>query len=270
MLDVGDPHRLDPALLDPAQLLGRIGKLLTNLAATPNASLTIDDALTVGLFTDGAVNNPMLGLRLGLTKPYALGGSDITVSLEQLTSWIHPPTGTVQGGISLGVFRVAADGTVTPAPRLQVGGVGIRIGRSSGPLLDTRRHDRRGRAARLRRHRRHLRRDRRRRHGSSSAAWAPGSPAHRRRQPGRPGACSGSGSEPRARVQPGARRAEPRHRPGQVSLRAGDGDGPWWLAIQRGFGPIYIEQVGFARHRPARTGSSSIALLLDGRVSCSA
>jgi hypothetical protein len=30
-----------------------------------------------------------------------------------------------------------------------------------------------------------------------------------------------------------------------VQLRAGDGDGPWWLAIQKGFGPLYIEQVGF-------------------------
>jgi hypothetical protein len=25
-----------------------------------------------------------------------------------------------------------------------------------------------------------------------------------------------------------------------VSLRAGDGDGPWWIAIQRGFGQLYL------------------------------
>ncbi len=51
-----------------------------------------------------------------------------------------------------------------------------------------------------------------------------------------------------------------------VSLRAGEGDGPWWLAIQRGFGPLYIEQVGFGV-TVRQDQLERISLLLDGRVS---
>jgi hypothetical protein len=51
-----------------------------------------------------------------------------------------------------------------------------------------------------------------------------------------------------------------------VTLRAGDGDGPWWIAIRRGFGPLYLEQIGFGvgvvDHRIER-----ISLLMDGSVS---
>ena len=31
---------------------------------------------------------------------------------------------------------------------------------------------------------------------------------------------------------------------GNLGFRAGEGDGPWWLPVQRAFGPIYVEQVG--------------------------
>ena len=51
-----------------------------------------------------------------------------------------------------------------------------------------------------------------------------------------------------------------------VTLRAGDPPGPWWLAIQKGFGPVYIEQVGFDAKVEQRH-LQSISLLLDGRVS---
>ena len=36
-----------------------------------------------------------------------------------------------------------------------------------------------------------------------------------------------------------------------VTFTAGDGTGPWWVVIQRGFGPIYIEQVGLAVTMPS-------------------
>ena len=51
-----------------------------------------------------------------------------------------------------------------------------------------------------------------------------------------------------------------------VTLRAGDPPGPWWLAIQKGFGPVYIEQVGFDAKVEQRH-LQSISILLDGRVS---
>jgi hypothetical protein len=51
-----------------------------------------------------------------------------------------------------------------------------------------------------------------------------------------------------------------------VSLRAGDPPGPWWIAIQRGFGPLYLERVGFdARLLGGRI--ERISLLMDGSVS---
>src|SRR5690606_32137438 len=52
----------------------------------------------------------------------------------------------------------------------------------------------------------------------------------------------------------------------KVSLRAGEGDGPWWLVIQKGFGPLYIEQVGLGV-TVREDDLERISLLLDGRVS---
>ncbi len=48
-----------------------------------------------------------------------------------------------------------------------------------------------------------------------------------------------------------------------VFVRAGDGTGPWWLPVQRNFGPIYVEQVGVgAEDAGGRT--TAVQLLLDG------
>ena len=35
-------------------------------------------------------------------------------------------------------------------------------------------------------------------------------------------------------------------------FRAGEGDGPWWLPMQRSFGPLYVEQVGLDTDRSRR------------------
>ncbi len=51
-----------------------------------------------------------------------------------------------------------------------------------------------------------------------------------------------------------------------VSLTAGDGDGPWWLSVQKGFGPLYVEQVGFGV-TVRQDQLEKIAVLFDGRVS---
>ncbi len=56
------------------------------------------------------------------------------------------------------------------------------------------------------------------------------------------------------------------NQPVAVTLRAGDGDGPWWIAIQRGFGPLYLEQIGFGVTMPNQR-VESISLLMDGSVS---
>ena len=51
-----------------------------------------------------------------------------------------------------------------------------------------------------------------------------------------------------------------------VSFRAGPGDGPWWLLIQRSFGPVYIEQVGLAVTL-TQGQIQQMGILLDGQVS---
>ncbi len=50
--------------------------------------------------------------------------------------------------------------------------------------------------------------------------------------------------------------------PARVSFSAGEGDGPWWLPIQKRFGPLYVEQVGVGTEPVDRA-----RFLLDGGVS---
>ncbi|MCE3246191.1 MAG: putative transcriptional activator [Geminicoccaceae bacterium] len=50
--------------------------------------------------------------------------------------------------------------------------------------------------------------------------------------------------------------------PAQVSFSAGEGEGPWWLPIQKRFGPLYVEQVGLGTEPVDRA-----RFLVDGGVS---
>ncbi|HEU6454156.1 MAG TPA: DUF6603 domain-containing protein, partial [Roseateles sp.] len=51
-----------------------------------------------------------------------------------------------------------------------------------------------------------------------------------------------------------------------VTLSAGEGSGPWWIAIQRGFGPLYLEQIGFGA-ASVQGKLQRVSLLMDGSVS---
>jgi hypothetical protein len=50
--------------------------------------------------------------------------------------------------------------------------------------------------------------------------------------------------------------------PARVSFSAGEGEGPWWLPIQKRFGPLYVEQVGVGTEPVDRA-----RFLMDGGVS---
>ena len=73
-----------------------------------------------------------------------------------------------------------------------------------------------------------------------------------------------------AEVQPGARGAEARA-PTRCSSRCARaiGSGPWWLAIQKGFGPVYIEQVGFGVTVRAATAAAHLDCCSTARVAAS-
>jgi large repetitive protein len=54
--------------------------------------------------------------------------------------------------------------------------------------------------------------------------------------------------------------------PTTVAVRADVGAGPWWLPIQRAFGPLYVEQVGLDVDGTA-VAPQSVSILVDGGVS---
>ena len=128
VLDHSSGHwRLAAGLTDPAQLGGKVLVALANFAATdPTVALS---ELTVGLSGGGGD----VGLHLGLTQRFTLNpDSDVTVSLEFDSSWIE---GNPTPGIRLALLHVAG-GNVTFTPGIEVDGVGIRVAKSSGPLID--------------------------------------------------------------------------------------------------------------------------------------
>lgn len=269
LLDQADPAHLDANLFDPAFLLTRVQRLAVNLAhAAPSVDL---DGLTISLAADdlgGGVERA--GLRLSLARPVTLVDSDLTISLETDARWIHTSAGPpLDEGIVIDAIRVGPGaGAVAFAAAVSVNGVGLRFAKSEGPLLDI-------------------------------AGVTVGSIAlHTFGRVGEVEAAGGvelqisdlaagvggasGGSNPVAQgilgdTGPGSSKLAPKFSPALavqkhgtdpvlVSLRAGDGTGPWWLAIQKGFGPLYVEQVGFGV-TVRQDQLDRISLLLDGRVS---
>ena len=262
-----DAHQLDTRLFDPTKLLARLQRLALNVAEG-SPSVTIDGSLVLGLSADGGATKS-LGLRVSLAKPVKLVDSeDITISLETDARWIREPGGvTVPDGIVIDVLTVGpAAGDFAFAPGFSVNGVGLRFGARDGPLVDTAltigsvavygfgRVEAGDRAGGVQ---------------VQLSDLAVGVGGAQGGNPIAQGIMSDSGSGP-AKLAPKFSPAIAVQKHGTdpvlVSLRAGDGDGPWWLAIQRGFGPLYIEQVGFGV-TVRQDQLERISLLLDGRVS---
>jgi hypothetical protein len=271
LLDPAHPDHLDPALLDPSAALRRLGYLLRNLAAArPGATITVDGALTLGPHArDAGSGGTVYGLTLGLIGPWKLGGDDITVSLEADADWIVPtPAGSP--GITVEVLSLDAAGKPAPAPGIAVDGVAVRLARASGALLDSvvtiesvslslfadilgangtvtasggAKLELAGLSAAL--------------GGASGGDNAVAS-----------GLLSSGGHDdaPKPRFSPALAIQKHGASAAFVTFTAGDGTGPWWVVIQRGFGPIYIEQVGLAVTMAANQ-VGSVGLLIDGKVS---
>ncbi len=255
--DVPSPANLVPGLFDPSTVLARVQHLAENLAAA-GLSVTVD-GLTLSLLTD---EDGVIGLELGLAQRLELVSGDVTLWLENDDSWIEDnPAGP--GGLFVGFLRTG--GGLQFEPTLAVYGVGLRIGKTSGPLLDlgiTLESVALHTFARL---------------GlggpkaggvqlqfSNLAVSASGAT-------GGNGIASGllrdSGSQPpKPAFSPSLAIQKHGNDAVHVTLRAGDGDGPWWIAIQKGFGPLYLEQVGLGVTMPQQR-VERISLLMDGSVS---
>ena len=268
LLDDADPTKLDTNLFDPARLLTRVQHLAVNVAqAAPSVDI---DGLVVGLAADDLGGGAKaVGVRLSLVAPVKLVDSDVTISLETDARWIHPPGGPPPpDGIVLDVINVGPGaGAITFAPGVSVNGVGLRFGKNSGPLLDV--------------------------EGLSLGSIAlhlfgrlgdlpPAGGVEIQLSDLGCGVGGASGGNPVAQgvvsdSGKGSAALQPKFSPALavqkwgtgpvlVSLRAGDGSGPWWLAIQKGFGPLYVEQVGFGV-TVQQDQLQRISILLDGRVS---
>ena len=254
--DVAHPTALVAGLFDPTTVLARVQHLLANLAGI-GLTVTVD-----GLELSLTEVDNVIGLQLGLAQRMALVSGDVSIWLENDDTWIeNPPAGP--GGIFVGVLKTG--GLPQFEPSIAVEGVGLRIGKQSGPLLDL---------------------------GLTLESFAVHAYAELDLSGARAGgvqlqftnlavAASGasggngvasgllrdSGSQPpKPAFSPALAVQKHGTDPVHVSLRAGDGDGPWWIAIQKGFGPIYLEQVGFGVTMPQQR-VERISLLLDGSVS---
>ena len=267
--DAAQPRML-PDVLDPDTVPERLATLLGNLAAAPGASVTIDDALTLEPHKATAGPVDTYGLSLSLTKPFALVTEGITVTLEDDASWITPPTGTAPEGLTVTALSVAADGAVTFRPGLIVGGLGVRFGQSGGPLLDAGiTLDSLGLLVFA---------DIQATNGGAALAGGARLELAGLAVP-MAGASGGDNAVAQGLLTSGGEEEPPepafspavavqRHPGGPtlVTLSAGPGTGPWWLVIQRTFGPVYIEQVGFAVTMEQEQ-IGSFGLLIDGSVS---
>ena len=250
---------LDPQVFAIDGLLTRVARLLDNLASA-DLSITVDGTLTIGIAKTGG---GAVGINLGLTQRFALVEGDVSIWLEVDDSWIDPLPDAP--GITLGVVELSGN-TVTFDPSLTIAGVGIRVGKSSGPLLDL--------GVTLESVAVHL-------YGEISPTGlsggvqlqltnlgvaVSGASGGNAIASGIVGGGGSAGQKPKPAFSPSLAVQKHDGNPVEVTLRAGDGDGPWWIAIQKGFGPLYLEQVGFGVTMPQRR-VESISLLLDARVS---
>ncbi len=269
------PLRVSPGLAaditDADALVRRLAVLIGNIADAMSAPLTIASTLEVRV-TKGGSGGTTLGLSLSVVgEEWVLNpGGDVQVGLVTDASWISP---VVPAGITIEAVQLPATGPVVFSPGVVVGGVGVRFSRASGPLLDSvLTID----AVSLLGF------------GVVRAGAAPGSVdvgggarvelagvaiplagasggQNTVAQGVMPSAGSGADA-PKPRFSPALAIQKPPNGSMAVSFSAGSGGGPWWLSIQREFGPIYLEQVGLAVSQDGQK-IASIGVLIDGKVS---
>jgi large repetitive protein len=258
-------------LLDADKLLVRLERAAWNLA-TSGLTLTIDGTGEVGLVAMPLTGTrKQIGVRVGLTPGTRLTllDSDLRVDLEVDSTWIKPAP--VGDGIS--IFAISGDPAAPHfgfrlEPGLVVAGLGIRVLKSSGPLLDLGGVSIDAIALHT--------------YGEVGATGVGGGVRVKLDglavAPGGSGGTnavansimSDAGSAGQANRPVLAPSLAIQKHPGatgpSVSLGLGDPPGPWWVLVQRQLGPLYIDRVGLDTAE-ADGRIERIALLFDGSVS---
>ena len=262
LADAPNPTALIAGVFDPSTLLSRVHRLFVNLAAS---DIEVDLGDVRIAFAKGGAGNTVVGLRVSIGDRFQLIKSDVCLWLENDDRWISPAPGG-PGGVFVGFLPDTLP--LAFKPLLVVEGLGLRIGKSSGPLLDA--------GLTL--------------ESIALHAFAEIDPAASQPFQGAGvqiefsglavGATGGGGSNgiaqgvmrdtgptpPKPAFSPALAIQKHGSGPVAVTLSAGDGAGPWWIAIQKGFGPLYLEQIGFGATMP-NGRVERVSLLMDGSVS---
>jgi hypothetical protein len=270
----GPPWRLADGLLD--QLVSRALRAVAELVQAAGGPALGPFRITLRTQTGAPV--PVDWIRYGLSvrladplEPPAIGG--ILLAVEGDDVWDPPIPGPPGDHLELWIVELPKDPLATglavrATPGVRVRGLGLRVHAEQGPLLDTM-----------------LRIDSLAIHGAFAqdadgfgyagarvvveglgidlASAGGGNPvAGKVLSPG-----PGGDPEPvRPSFSPELRLFKQGAAPIAVTVRAGLGKGPWWIPIQRSFGPVYIAQIGLD---VAMAGGepSEVSLLLDGGAS---
>ena len=258
-----------------SSLPGSLFVLARNLAdALPPLDL---DVIKLSLHRDGDI----IGLRVDVAKPdegiILNQGADIQISLVTDARWIEPPTGTSPDpGIIIEFVAITAGPhpTISVHPSIAANGIGVKIAKGSGPLLDA--------GLRLEAVTVHLFGKLEPITGGVGVSGGVHLELAGLGVPLGPGGgdnsvakgvlsdAGGSGAPPTPKFSPAL--AIQSHHGGNgvaVSLAGGPGDGPWYLPIQRAFGPVYLEQIGLRTTYNSTTPRKlqTISVSLDGTVS---
>lgn len=244
--------------------LARVVTLIDNIAGA-EPTVTVANALDIGL----AKTSGVVGFSLQIRGRLAFAEGDFALWLENDSRWI---IGGPTAGLKIGLLKLD-NGQMAFEPTLSVDGVGLRIGQSNAPLLDSpiaigsialHGFGRVSKAEKLGGAQVQL----------SEIAVAVG---------GATGGEEGGNAVAEgmlAETNEGDAALAPSFSPalsvqtrpvadgGGVAFKfvAGEGDGPWWLPIRSQFGPIYIDQIGLGSQISNDT-LQSVSLLFDGNVS---
>ena len=270
LLTAGTTPTFDTAVLARADLPQRLARLAANLA--PVAHATVADNLVVAVAQQTAPTQ-LFGLSLSVAagqRAEIVSGS-LSLGLEAADDWVAPP----QAPPGLSVLFLSSSGPV--APVITIEGLGLRLYRPDGPLLDL--------GVQI---------------GSialftllrvttigGSIAITDGGVALQLSDLGAPVASASGGDNSVAQgvlgnaQQSGGDNGSPlrpsfspelslQKRQGtpsvQWALTAGPGDGPWMLPIDQSFGPLRVADVGFGVDQSGGQ-VSAVRVLVSGGIS---
>ena len=277
----GSGFALAPGVLDADIIGGRVFALAAHITSELGATLPSPNSLeplTIGLTSADHDGRTIYGVKLGLTRPLSLfTARGVELRLEAVAA-----PGLVAAGLSPGVEVLAVSlpsgpisaGDAAFRPWLKVNGVGLRaLGSEGGKLIDlaasvdavalhavldhNAADDSVGRAgarlllANL---------------GVPLGAASGGNAVAAKMLSGDSAGTSGDEAKLRPAFSPALQIV--RIPPAETTIRftGGEGDGPWWLALQRRFGPLYVDQIGLDTDELPNGDVDRVKFLVDGGV----